>query len=321
MSNSIIIIGAGMAGLMCARCLINAGFKVLIFDKGRGIGGRIASREIEHGFFNHGASSIPDFQTRLDLPKFTRNFLDQAIKEKILIKTKDGFTSFGSMKNFTKYMAIDIKIQTNKELISLTHNEGNFELFFKDETSNVKHDHILILALPQPQSYTILNYEFPKIAARLKTAKMRPSLTGLYAFKNSLEPKQSIFENDNIFALNENARAGQDLQLDCWTVHSKTVYGKMWCKLSKEEIKSKLLQEFKSLKFNNFTDPIYASGHRWLYGFGEKPLGSNFIYHKNLRIGICGDWCKGNTILDAAISGTTLAEEIIKITESNSGIF
>ncbi len=309
-----------MAGLMCARRLTNAGFKVLIFDKGKGIGGRIASRKIEHGLFNHGASSIPDFQTRFDLPKFTRDLLEQAIKEKILVETKNGFTSFGSMKNFTQYMATDIEIMTNKELIYFNLNESQFELFFKDDRSTLKHNCKLIFALPQPQSYALLNHKFPKIAIRIKSAKMRPSITGLYAFKDPLEPKQSTLENDNIFAQHENDRAGQNLQLDCWTVHSKPLYGKSWKQLSKEEIKFKLLEEFKSFQFNNFTDPIYTAGHRWLYGFGETPLGSNFIYDRNFKIGICGDWCKGDTILDAAISGTALAEEIIKCTEPNTGI-
>ena len=29
------------------------------------------------------------------------------------------------------------------------------------------------------------------------------------------------------------------------------------------------------------------------------------------NIGVCGDWCRGDTVLDAAISGASLAEKII----------
>ena len=54
MQAEIIIIGAGVAGLMAGRRLAAAGLDVLILDKGRRIGGRMASRR-EAGLFNHGA--------------------------------------------------------------------------------------------------------------------------------------------------------------------------------------------------------------------------------------------------------------------------
>lgn len=40
---TIAIIGAGMAGLTCARGLADAGLHPVVFDKGRGIGGRLAT--------------------------------------------------------------------------------------------------------------------------------------------------------------------------------------------------------------------------------------------------------------------------------------
>ena len=44
MQTEITIIGAGMAGLACARRLARAGHTPLLLDKGRGIGGRMATR-------------------------------------------------------------------------------------------------------------------------------------------------------------------------------------------------------------------------------------------------------------------------------------
>ena len=42
------IIGAGISGLACARQLVKAGVSVVVFDKGRGIGGRVATRRAGH---------------------------------------------------------------------------------------------------------------------------------------------------------------------------------------------------------------------------------------------------------------------------------
>ena len=40
----IVVIGAGMSGIACARVLRAAGLPVRLIDKGRGVGGRMATR-------------------------------------------------------------------------------------------------------------------------------------------------------------------------------------------------------------------------------------------------------------------------------------
>jgi len=55
MTLDVAVIGAGMAGLAAARTLEAAGHRVQVFDKGRGIGGRLSTRRTEYGAFDHGA--------------------------------------------------------------------------------------------------------------------------------------------------------------------------------------------------------------------------------------------------------------------------
>lgn len=54
-TTDVLIIGAGLAGLSAANELKRAGHNVLIIDKGRGIGGRLAGRRIGDASFDHGA--------------------------------------------------------------------------------------------------------------------------------------------------------------------------------------------------------------------------------------------------------------------------
>lgn len=54
----IAIIGSGIAGLAAARRLADAGRSPVIFDKGRGIGGRVATRRSGGFQFDHGAQCV-----------------------------------------------------------------------------------------------------------------------------------------------------------------------------------------------------------------------------------------------------------------------
>lgn len=49
------IVGAGIAGLGCGAELARAGVRVSLFDKGRGSGGRCATRRAGPFAFDHGA--------------------------------------------------------------------------------------------------------------------------------------------------------------------------------------------------------------------------------------------------------------------------
>ena len=53
-SRNIAVIGAGMAGIACARTLLQAGHQVTVFEKGANAGGRMATRSSPFGSFDHG---------------------------------------------------------------------------------------------------------------------------------------------------------------------------------------------------------------------------------------------------------------------------
>jgi renalase len=61
----VVVVGAGIAGLLAARALAAAGRSVVVLDKGRDMGGRLATRRIGAGVFDHGAQFFtvrePDF--------------------------------------------------------------------------------------------------------------------------------------------------------------------------------------------------------------------------------------------------------------------
>jgi renalase len=63
MTASVLIIGAGMSGLAAGRSLAAEGIDVTLIDKGRAVGGRMATRRIGSATFDHGAQH---FSARTD---------------------------------------------------------------------------------------------------------------------------------------------------------------------------------------------------------------------------------------------------------------
>ncbi|NNC75867.1 MAG: FAD-dependent oxidoreductase, partial [Acidimicrobiia bacterium] len=55
---TVVVIGAGMSGLTAARHLAEAGLRAVVLDKGRAVGGRMATRRIDKATFDHGAQHI-----------------------------------------------------------------------------------------------------------------------------------------------------------------------------------------------------------------------------------------------------------------------
>jgi predicted NAD/FAD-dependent oxidoreductase len=54
----IAVIGAGIAGLACAREIARADVAVTVFEKARGLGGRLATRRDGNLAFDHGAQYL-----------------------------------------------------------------------------------------------------------------------------------------------------------------------------------------------------------------------------------------------------------------------
>lgn len=54
----VIVVGAGMAGITAAQHLSQAGYGVLVLDKSRGLGGRVATRRVGDVVLDHGCRYV-----------------------------------------------------------------------------------------------------------------------------------------------------------------------------------------------------------------------------------------------------------------------
>jgi predicted NAD/FAD-dependent oxidoreductase len=72
---SCLIIGAGITGLLAGHALKRRGVKVTVLDKGRGVGGRMATRRIENAVIDHGAQFFTVREERFE--KWVQQWMDE----------------------------------------------------------------------------------------------------------------------------------------------------------------------------------------------------------------------------------------------------
>ena len=71
----IIIIGAGISGCSCAHALALTGHQVTLVEKGRGVGGRMATRRMDGARIDHGAQFFTTRDARLQ--KLNRQWIEE----------------------------------------------------------------------------------------------------------------------------------------------------------------------------------------------------------------------------------------------------
>jgi renalase len=155
----VVVIGAGMAGLSCARELVDAGHRVVVLDKGRGVGGRMATRRVDNATFDHGAqfftvrsdafaSSVNQWQADQVVFEWSRGFR----------VPPDGYPRFAARNGMTalaKHLArgMDVRLNTLAFTIRI---EPSGPVVVLDDASEIVADAV-VSTCPLPQTYSLLS--------------------------------------------------------------------------------------------------------------------------------------------------------------------
>jgi hypothetical protein len=154
----VLVIGAGMAGLTAAAELQRARLRVLVLDKGRSVGGRLASRRINEATFDHGAQFItartPWFTGVIEqcrdagaIEEWCRGFAEHA----------DGhprWRGHATMTAVAKHLARGLQIVLERQVVALRRSEAGWTAV--TQLGEVFPAGAVVLTPPVPQSLAIV---------------------------------------------------------------------------------------------------------------------------------------------------------------------
>lgn len=272
--NSCLIIGAGMTGLAAARELTALGWKVTIIEKGRGVGGRMATRRIQDTRADHGAQYFsvrtPEFRQLID--KLEAEGVAQAWDlEKAGIEHPRYFGAEG-MSTIPKHLAKNLNIIL-QERATRIESEGT-RCRVTTEAGNTYTADALILTIPAPQAATLLqDSRIPMNEAgehAFAAVVYQPCLAVMALLKEpSRIPAPGLvkFEEGDIATVTDNQQKGIAPEQPTVTIHASPAFSLANLEGDLQEAGQKLLDQL--------TDWIPAASiveyqvHRWRYSLAE----------------------------------------------------
>lgn len=300
-----IIIGAGITGITCARALAQAGTPVRLLDKGRGIGGRMATKRVQAAglslHYDHGAQYF-----RPRDPAFVAELLAAGAS---VWGESDRLVGQPGMSSLPRAMADGLDVAQGVEVTGLHHAGGLWHL---ETTAGVEKAQRVVLTIPALQALHLLGRDHP-LAPDLSHVRMDPCLTLMASFPaGSPAPFVKRLDPDHPLAwvAQDNTKPARPKGVVTWVAQASAAYSERHLDQSPDAILADMLPRLCALLRSTPDQALHAQVHRWRYAQATQPLGRAFL-HGGHSLYVGGDWCLGPRAEDGWASGRAMAKAIL----------
>jgi renalase len=316
------VIGAGLAGLSCASALAKAGIQVQVFEKSRGIAGRMSTRKGDGWQCDHGARYFtardPAFQNQLAI------WLEQgaAAQWHTPIGVYENQTWQSSKPSDPRYvgtpwmtspahhLAKSLDINQSHTITQINRVQQQWQLHTAEYGLLKYKPDWVVLAIPAPQALALTQAIDPAITELHGQAKTEGCWTMMLRFNEVIAmPFEAAFINDGIlsWAARNNAkpqRTGEEV----WVIHGQSQWSQDHIDADPQTIAPQMITAFIAL---GGKAPEKYAIHRWRYASSDPAYQARFHCNAEQGIAYCGDWLHGGRVEGAWLSGQALANAII----------
>ena len=324
------IIGAGVAGLTVGQQLRQAGYRVVVVEKSRGVGGRVATRRLHNTCADHGLRYLEG------KGEFLQGLVKILCDRQILKLWTDTIYQFSpnselsttcyvapeGMSAVAKFLAKGLEIWLNHRVESITlNNQDLWQLNFaaiNDELPKSLTAKALVVAIPAPQALMLLEpLVSEEVLARFRSIEFDPCITVMAGYSNSLQvdrPEKAIVfsQNDDLAWIGLDSSKRLNSEAPVFVIQSSAKFAQLYLDTEDLQPAARELLASAAKYFIPWLDtPAFFQVHRWRYAFPSRSLSEMFLdAQTSLPLICCGDWCGGNLVESALQSGLSTAERI-----------
>ncbi|MGF1571647.1 MAG: NAD(P)/FAD-dependent oxidoreductase [Sumerlaeia bacterium] len=318
MNDTILIIGAGMAGLSAARELTSQGLNVRLFEKSNGVGGRMATRRFAGGTHDTGAQYISvrtsEFQEVMDealaaeAAKIWAYGFSMQHEPPVLSHPR--YCGTLGMTSLPKYMANNLKINCDWKVSRLEQKHSNW--IVHKENGETAEGCALLITAPAPQTLELLstiNQTTEKIhTSDLETVQYDPCIAVVLALDNIPnvpEPGAMFITEGKLRWIADNQKKGIS-QRPSITLHASAEYSRAHYNDSDDELLVALASEAKS--FLGMSRILEGQVRRWRYSQPSRTCLKPFVVcHSAPPLVVAGDGMMDSKVEGAFQSGLQAA--------------
>ncbi|MFH1803362.1 MAG: FAD-dependent oxidoreductase [Pseudomonadota bacterium] len=316
----IAIIGAGMTGLKAASGLHRAGFAVTVFEKSRGLGGRLATRRTEQGMFNHGAQYVtakrPDFTAYLthaaNLNAATGWHPQILPQPGINTDPQQGwYRGAPQMNRLVNPLLAPYRLIRQTAITTIEPLGRKFILHGSANEQFGEFDSVIVTA-PAPQTASLLMPLGGRFDC-LGDVTMAPCWAVMVAFATPLDlPCDAMLHPDPAISWAARGAAVIPGRPDLWVIHADAQWSQDHLEEDRQQVISRLLARFEGVNSGLLPAVTSVDAHLWRFARTQTPLGRSHLAGLNGRIIAAGDWCLGARVEAAYDSGRCAANALIE---------
>jgi predicted NAD/FAD-dependent oxidoreductase len=326
--HQVAVIGAGIAGLACARELQSHGLSVDIFEKSRGPSGRMSTRRTQDWSADHGAQYFTARDPRFiqEVQSWIQAGTAATWKPKLKVyeaktwresHSQDiRYVGTPNMNSPGKRLAENLSIQYGRTISKLERRDEKWYLQCNEVNEITTLYDFVVLAVPAPQASALLRSVDVRASDIANSAQMKACWTMMANFPNQLNVDfDAAFINQEIISWICQNGSKPMRQGIMWTIHGSPDWSQDNVELSKEDAQDQIVQCLTALGFN--CDDADISMHRWRYASGGLENSIGFLKLQDVGLGLCGDWLNGGRVEGAWLSGFNLALALKQIQKLN----
>ncbi len=327
------VIGAGISGLMAARTLQDHGLPVTVFEKSRGLGGRMATRRTDtaHASFDHGSQYFrardKRFQRYVDAwlqegliarwPDASLGDDQQIVKMEAgkiepLIDAEASYVGVPAMNSLCKHLAREIEIHKQKRVGEILQDGPGWDLLDDEGASLGQFDRVIV-AIPAEQAALLLHRE-AELVKQIHDVGFQPCWSVMAGFEQPLTDQWvGAFPQASSLAwiARNSTKPGRNGAFEHLVLHANADWSSEKEGSKPDAVAEELLLEFWRVSGIAPSAASDLNAHWWKYSTPTQRQTDGCYLNSTKTIAVCGDWAFNGRVEGAFLSGSAAAGRIL----------